>query len=168
MSGLSIVSSGENLSEWNEADMMKLRQQVSIFLSSKQNGGTSSHQINGEHGGKPGRTPNNTPEHHGVCDSSSCGKATGAKKTVSFAEKVCVHVRETGPPTDAANDRALLYTPPNSPNVSTNLGTQRAYQVHNFIVGSLFDIDHIHSYNIEILIQDRYYKGARSDIIHYH
>jgi hypothetical protein len=129
MSGLSVVCSGESLGEWNEADMMKLRQQVSIFLSSKQNGGTSLHQVNDEHGSKPGRTPNNTPEHHGVCDSSSYGKATTGKKTVSFAEKVCVHVRETGTPTDATSDRALLCTPPNSPNVSTNLGTHRAYQV---------------------------------------
>jgi hypothetical protein len=138
MGGLSIVCSGESLGEWNEDDMMKLRQQVSIFLSSKQNGSISSHQVNNEHGDKPGRTPNNTPEHHGVCDSSCCGKATGAKKTVSFAEKVCIHVRETGTPTDAASDRALLYTPPNSPNVSTNLGTQRAYQVHNFFVCCLY------------------------------
>lgn len=135
MSGLSIVCSGESLKEWNEADMMKLRQQVSMFLSSKQNDNTSSHQVTDEHCGKHGRTPNNTPEHHGpACDCCNGGKATGGKKTVSFAEKVCVHVRETGSPTEAANDRTLLHTPPNSPNVSTNLGTHRAYQVHSFIM----------------------------------
>ncbi|PNF18760.1 hypothetical protein B7P43_G03348 [Cryptotermes secundus] len=129
MSGLSVVCSGESLKEWNEADMLKLRQQVSMFLSSKQNGNTSSHQVTDEHCGKHGKTPNNTPEHHGpACDCCNGGKATGGKKTVSFAEKVCVHVRETGSPTEAANDRTLLHTPPNSPNVSTTLVTHRAYQ----------------------------------------
>jgi hypothetical protein len=134
MSGLSLVCSGESLKEWNEADMMKLRQQVSKFLLSKQSGGTSPHQVTDEHCDKPGRTPHNTPEHHGTCDCSSGVKTAGGKKTVSFAEKVCIHVRETGTPTEAASDRALLYTPPNSPNVSTNLGAHRAYQVHGFVI----------------------------------
>jgi hypothetical protein len=134
ISGLSVVCSGESLKAWNESDMMKLRQQVSKFLSCKQNGDTSSHQVVGEHGGKPGRTPNNTPEHHGACDCSSSIRTTGGRKTVSFAEKVCIHVREAGTPTEAAGDKVLLHTPPNSPNVSTNLGTHKAYQVHSFIM----------------------------------
>jgi hypothetical protein len=135
MSGLSIVCSSESLKEWNEADMMKLRQQVSMFLASKQNWNTSSQQVTDEYCDKHGKTPNNTPEHCGqVCDCCNGCKATGGKKSVSFAEKVCVHVRETGSPTEAANDRTVLYTPPNSPNVSTNLATHRGYQVHSFIL----------------------------------
>jgi hypothetical protein len=134
MSGLSVVCSGESLKEWNEADMMKLRQQVSKFLSAKQSGDTLSQEAICEHDGKPGRTPNNTPEHHGTCDCPTGIKPAGGKKSVSFAEKVCIHVRDTGTPTEAASDRVLLHTPPNSPNVSANLGTHRAYQVYSFII----------------------------------
>lgn len=134
MSGLSVVCSGESLKEWNESDMMKLRQQVSKFLSCKQSGDTSFHQAGVEHGVKPAVALNNTPEHHGACDCSSGIKTTGGKKTVSFAEKVCIHVREAGTPTEAASDRVLLHTPPNSPNVSTNLGTHRGYQVCSVIM----------------------------------
>lgn len=134
MSGLSAVCSAESLKEWNEADTIKLRQQVSKFLSCKQSKDTSSHQATGELDGKPGRTPNNTPEHHTACDCSSSIKTAGQKKTVSFAEKVCIHVREASTPTEAASDRVLSHTPPNSPNISTNLGTHKAYQVHSFIM----------------------------------
>lgn len=134
MSGLSIVGSSESLKEWNEADMMKLRQQVSMFLASRQNGNTSPHQVTEECCGEHGQTPNNTPEHHvPACDCCNGGKTTGGKKTVSFAEKVCVHVREAVSPTETTNERSVLYTPPNSPIVSTNLGTHRGYQVCSFI-----------------------------------
>ncbi|XP_069675487.1 uncharacterized protein [Periplaneta americana] len=121
MSGLSVVCSGESIKEWSEADMLKVRQQVSKFLSAKQKEEASPQ----EYDGKPGKTPNNTPEHHSACDCCT-GVRSAGKKTVSFAEKVCVHVRETGTPTEAAADRTLLYTPPNSPNVSTNTAAHRA------------------------------------------
>ncbi|XP_076030710.1 uncharacterized protein LOC143018962 isoform X3 [Oratosquilla oratoria] len=83
------VSSHEDFSD---EDLLRLRSQVSNFLSTK--------------GGQVVAPVAPTEPQGGVqvCESCAC-----RKKTVSFAEKVCVHLRNTP-------DR--LATPPNSPDVS--------------------------------------------------
>ncbi|XP_067013315.2 serine-rich adhesin for platelets [Anabrus simplex] len=110
LSGLSVLCSGENLEDWDETEMQKLKLKVSKFLLSKQ-------KMESEIGGEEGcRTPNNTPEHHSACD------CTRTKKSVSFAEKVCVHER------DLETDRTRLLTPPNSPNVAAMNTVSKPYQ----------------------------------------
>nr|CAD7568152.1 unnamed protein product [Timema californicum] len=118
LSGLSLVGSEDNLEGWNDSDMTKLRQQnmtddsdmtklrqqVSKFLSNKQ---TEAYR-------EKCMSPK-TAEYDRDFQCKEDLRNAQSKKTVSFADKICVHVRDEGDISSTC-DKTILLTPPNSPN----------------------------------------------------
>nr|CAD7393197.1 unnamed protein product [Timema cristinae] len=104
LSGLSLVGSEDNLEGWNDSDMTKLRQQVSKFLSNKQTEACGEKCMSLK-----------TAEYDRDLQCKEDLRNAQSKKTVSFADKICVHVRDEGDISSTC-DKTILLTPPNSPN----------------------------------------------------